>query len=119
MRVEEEIKLRAVLISDDLIKGRSIFMNIDVPEEWSQYDVWFSYDFQNYGIHQRGIRSSDLLIGIIGFGCSGFDVEKLATTEVGYYKEKLNIYSEYLTKLFNEVRNLIYEHNQKNLEKSQ
>lgn len=115
MGMEEEVRLRAVLISNDLLKGRSIYMNIDVPEEWSQYDVWFSYNFQNYGVHQRGISRNDILIGVTGFGCHGFDVSRNADTTAGYYKEKLNIYSGYLTKLFNEVRNLIYEHNKNNL----
>lgn len=118
MTDKEEVKLRAVLISNDLLKGRSVFMNIQIPEEWSQYDVWFSYKFQNYGIHQRGTNKSDILIGIVGFQCFGFSTEHYMTS-VGYYKQKLGVSSPYLSKLFNEVRRLIYEYNEKNLQKSQ
>lgn len=112
MTDKEEVKLRAVLISNDLLKGRSVLMNIQVPEEWSQYDVWFSYHFQDYGTHQRGVSYSDILIGIIGFQSFGFNTTNYKTS-IGYYEQKLGVHSPYLTKLFNEVRRLIYEYNEK------
>lgn len=55
------------------------------------------------GRHQRGILANDLLIGVIGFGSYGFSTH-IHDTYPGYYTEKLNIKSNFLSFLFNEVR---------------
>lgn len=84
--------------------GESIFFNIQLPSEGSQYDIWMDWNFLNQGIHQRGIREHNLLIGIIGFGCFGFDCDRLVLTSTSYYYEKLKVASELLMLLFNYIR---------------
>jgi len=107
MKIDEEIKEKidnlATMVVNGLKEKNTIFANIQVEEEYSQYDVLFSYDFANWGIHQRGIRKDDLLITIVGFGCHGFSIN-ICDTDPGYYAEKLGIRSNFLAFLFNEVR---------------
>ena len=81
-----------------------VFFNIQIKEEYSQYDVIMSKGYYNQGIHQRGIRNGDLIIGIIGSRCYGFTCNEKNYTSVGYYEEKLGIGSELLSTLFNIVR---------------
>lgn len=112
MEIDEEIKDEiehvAHIIVKELEVKDSVFMNIQITEEYAQYDVLFSYGYANYGIHQRGIRANDLIIGVVGFGAHGFDVN-IHDTDPGYYTEKLNVKSNYLAMLFNKVRELIKE----------
>lgn len=107
MEIDEEIKARieqyAVIIVNELQKNSSILINIQIEEEYSQYDVLFSYRFSNFGRHQRGISANDLIIGVIGFGTYGFSTS-IYDTDPGYYAEKLEIHSNFLSFLFNEVR---------------
>ena len=107
MEIDQEIKDKieqyATIIVDELQKNNSVLMNIQIEEEYSQYDVLFSYNFSNFGRHQRGILANDLIIGVIGFGCYGFRVD-ITDTDPGYYSEKLKIHSNFLSFLFNEVR---------------
>ena len=107
MEIDEEIRAKieqyAAIIVNELQRNNSILINIQIEEEYSQYDVLFSYRFSNMGTHQRGILANDLMIGVIGFGCYGFRVD-IADTDPGYYSEKLGIYSNFLSFLFNEVR---------------
>lgn len=112
MEIDEEIKnkidqLSTVIVSTLLDSG-NVFMNIQIEEEYSQYDVLFVYNFNNFGIHQRGIRKNDLLISIIGFGAYGFSVN-IPDTDPGYYKEKLGVSSYFLSFLFNEIRRKLNE----------
>lgn len=105
--MDEEIKekisqLATVVIMGLKAKG-SVFINVQIEEEYSQYDVLFSYDFENLGTHQRGILANDLLIGVVGFGCYGFRTD-IPDTDPSYYAEKLGIHSKFLSFLFNEVR---------------
>lgn len=101
---ENNYKEIAHEIALTLKSGSSIFFNIQLPSEGSQYDVWMSLNYLNQGIHQRGIRYGDLLIGIIGCGCFGFDCDKLVITSTRYYFEKLKVASELLMLLFNYIR---------------
>ena len=107
MEIDEEIKTKieqyATIIVNELQRNHSVLINIQIEEEYSQYDVLFSYRFSNMGTHQRGILANDLMIGIIGFGCYGFRVD-IADTDPGYYSEKLGVHSNFLSFLFNEVR---------------
>ena len=112
MEIDEEIKnkidqLSTVIVSTLLDSG-NVFMNIQIEEEYSQYDVLFVYNFNNFGIHQRGIRKNDLLISIIGLGAYGFSVN-IPDTDPGYYKEKLGVSSYFLSFLFNEIRRKLNE----------
>lgn len=112
MEIDQEIKDKieqyAVIIVNELQKNSSILINIQIEEEYSQYDVLFSYRFSNMGTHQRGILANDLIIGVIGFGCYGFRVD-ISDTDPGYYSEKLGIHSNFLSFLFNEVRKKLKE----------
>ena len=107
MEIDEEIKAKLELLSATIVsalkENGNIFINIQIEEEYSQYDVLFSYRFSNMGTHQRGILANDLMIGVIGFGCYGFRVD-IADTDPGYYSEKLGVHSNFLSFLFNEVR---------------
>ena len=107
MEIDEEIRAKieqyATIIVNELQRNNSVLINIQIEEEYSQYDVLFSYRFSNMGTHQRGILANDLMIGIIGFGCYGFRVD-IADTDPGYYSEKLGVHSNFLSFLFNEVR---------------
>lgn len=97
----KEVAHEIALILKD---ASSIFFNIQIPSEGSQYDILMSLDYYNQGIHQRGIHLRDLLIGIVGGGCFGFDCDKLVITSTGYYYEKLKVASELLMLLFNYIR---------------
>ena len=101
--IKEKIESFASIIVNELKEKGSILINIQIEEEYSQYDILFSYDFANYGIHQRGILANDLIIGVIGFGCYGFRTD-IPDTDPSYYTEKLGIHSNFLSFLFNEVR---------------
>lgn len=107
MEIDEEIKTRidqlSTIIVNSLRDKGSVFINIQIEEEFSQYDVIFSYGFENLGTHQRGILANDLIIGVIGFGAYGFRIA-IPDTDPAYYTEKLNIHSNFLSFLFNDVR---------------
>ena len=112
MEIDKEIKEKINHLADIVVQNlkinSSVFMNFQIEEEYSQYDVLFSYNFTNYGIHQRGIRQTDLLISIIGYGAHGFSIS-IPDTDPGYYKEKLGVSSNFLSFLFNEIRKKLKE----------
>ena len=114
MEIDQEIKDKieqyATIIVNALQEKNSILINIQIEEEYSQYDVLFSYNFHNLGRHQRGILANDLIIGVVGFGCYGFKIN-ITDTDPGYYTEKLKIHSNFLSFLFNEVRRKLKEIN--------
>ena len=113
--MEEEIKDRIAQLATVIVMGleekNSVFINIQIEEEYSQYDVLFSYNFVNLGFHQRGIRGSDLLISIAGGGCHGFSIA-IPDTDPSYYAEKLGVHSNFLAFLFNKVRKILKEKSQ-------
>ena len=102
-KIKDRIETLATLIVNELQKNSSLLINIQIEEEYSQYDVFFAYNYVSAGSHQRGILATDLIIGVVGFGCYGFRVD-IADTDPGYYSEKLGIHSNFLSFLFNEVR---------------
>ena len=112
MEIDEEIKNEingyASIIVSALLDGGNLFMNIQIEEEYSQYDIMFMYQPNNFGNHQRGITSNDLLIGVVGFGAYGFSIN-IPDTDPGYYREKLGVSSNFLAFLFNEVRRRLNE----------
>ena len=107
MEIDEEIKNEINHVADvvvsNLKENSSLLINIQIEPEYSQYDVVFTYNFNNLGRHQRGILATDLIISVIGFGAFGFNTH-IHDTDPGYYAEKLGIHSNYLSFLFNEVR---------------
>ena len=74
----------------------------------SEVGALFSYNFTNFGRHQRGILANDLIIGVIGFKTYGFNTH-IHDTDPSYYSEKLGIHSNFLSFLFNEVRKQLKE----------
>lgn len=112
MEIDQEIKDKieqyATIIVSALQEKSSILINIQIEEEFSQYDILFSYNFTNLGSHQRGILANDLIISVIGFGTYGFSTS-IYDTDPGYYAEKLGIHSNFLSFLFNEVRRKLKE----------
>lgn len=112
MEIDEEIKAKLELLSATIVSALketgSIFINIQIEEEFSQYDVFFAYNYVSAGTHQRGILANDLMIGVVGFGCYGFRVD-ITDTDPSYYSEKLRIHSNFLSFLFNEVRKKLKE----------
>ena len=113
--MEKEIKNRieslAETIVQELSHKSSLLINIQINEEYSQYDISFSYKFSDLGRHQRGILANYLIIGVIGFGCYGFRID-ITDTDPMYYNEKLGIHSKFLAFLFNEVRKKLKEKSQ-------
>lgn len=99
----EDLENMVDLVTASLKSQTSVLVNVQIPDEGSQYDVLFAYNFNNFGYHQRGIVPSDLLIGVIGFGCFGFRTDIYESAQ-GYYYEKLHVQSPALTLFFNEVR---------------
>lgn len=114
MEIDKEIKDKidafASIIVSALKEENTILMNIQIEEEYSQYDVLFSYNFANFGRHQRGILANDLMIGIVGFKTFGFNT-RIHDTDPSYYTEKLGVHSNFLAFLFNEVRKRLSENN--------
>ena len=112
IKIDEEIKNKidslSTIIVSALKNGGDLFMNIQIEEEYSQYDVLFVYNPNDFGTHQRGITSRDLLIGVVGFGAYGFSIN-IPDTDPGYYREKLGVSSNFLAFLFNEVRRRLNE----------
>lgn len=106
--IKNEIEQLATVIVSGLEKQHSVFINIQIEAEYSQYDVLFAYDFMNLGAHQRGILANNLLIGVVGFGTFGFRIE-VPDTEPSYYQEKLGVHSNFLAMLFNEVKKRLKE----------
>ena len=107
MEIDKEITDKINNLAETIILALhntgSVLINVQIEEEYSQYDILFSYNFKNLGYHQRGIMANDLIIGVVGFGCYGFRIE-ISDTDPSYYTEKLGIHSNFLAFLFNEVR---------------
>jgi hypothetical protein len=112
IEIDEEIKRKIDTLANKIVNAlklnSSLLINIQIEEEYSQYDVMFCYEFTNMGRHQRGILADNLIIGVIGFGIHGFRTE-IPDTDPSYYTEKLGIHSNFLSFLFNEVRRKLKE----------
>ena len=106
--VIDKINALASIAVAALKEENTVLMNIQIEEEYSQYDVLLSYNFANFGRHQRGILANDLLIGVIGFKTFGFSTH-IHDTDPSYYSEKLGIHSNFLSFLFNEIRKRLNE----------
>ena len=112
IEIDEEIKKKIDHLSTIIVKGlkekNCVLINIQIEEEYSQYDVFFSYNYDDWGAHQRGILACDLVIGVIGFGAYGFRTN-IPNTDPAYYREKLGVSSNFLSFLFNDVRKKLSE----------
>lgn len=92
-------------IAED-IKNNS-FVNIQIPNENMQLDLFFSWRYYNQGVHKYSGQNYSLLVGIIGFGFYNFRCLSNNTTSDSYYREKLGLYSELLFKLLNKLRDIV------------
>lgn len=101
---EDSIQALADEIANILTWSNTIFFNVQIEEELSQYDVIISNVYYNQGYHQRGIKPGDVIIGVIGLGCYGFRCLPKNETHPSYYYEKLGVGSKKLSELFNLVR---------------
>ena len=112
MEIDKEIldKINALasIAVAALRENGTVLMNIQIEEEFSQYDIFLSNNYANFGTHQRGILATDLIIGVIGFGAYGFNT-RIHDTDPSYYKEKLGVSSHFLSFLFNEIRKRLSE----------
>lgn len=112
MEIDKEIKdkinaLASIAVAALREEG-TVLMNIQIEEEFSQYDVLLAYNYANFGTHQRGILATDLMIGVVGFKTYGFNTH-IHDTDPSYYKEKLGVSSHFLSFLFNEIRKRLSE----------
>lgn len=95
------------VIKDNLLKGKNVLVG------WTDglsthYDILFTYQAEKYGSVQRGLKSTDLFVSVIGFGTFGFKIDSLKHSS--YIAEKLFNYRydssvEEITKLINGVIN--------------
>ena len=106
--IKDKINALASIAVAALREEGAVLMNIQIEEEYSQYDVLLSYNFANFGTHQRGIMANDLMIGVVGFKTYGFSTH-IHDTDPSYYSEKLGIHSNFLSFLFNEIRKRLNE----------
>ena len=107
-KIKDKIDALANIIVAALREKNTVLINIQIEEEYSQYDVLFSYNFENFGRHQRGILANDLIISVLGFKTFGFSTS-ISDTDPSYYTEKLGVHSNFLSFLFNEVRKKLKE----------
>ena len=76
-------------IGKRLMEGKSVIIGWS-DEEFTHFDIFLSiYNTKKYGILQRGIKDTDLFVGIVGHSFFGFKTDDVK--EVGYYEEKLNL----------------------------
>ena len=73
-------------IAKQLIKGESV--GIGWTDEYSgHFDIIFTLGINKYGLFQRGIKSDDLFVSIIGWSSYGFKTDSIKLG--GYIQEKL------------------------------
>lgn len=92
-------------IADKLMDGKSVIIGW-CDESYTHYDIYLSLGkCKKYGPLQRGIKETDLFVGIVGRAFFGFKAD--SEKNVGYYEEKLQIghneCSEKLGELLNGV----------------
>lgn len=104
---EDNLEKLANEIASILTWDNTLFFNVQIPSECSQYDIIVSNVYYNQGRHQRGIVLGDLIIGIVGSGCHGFKCANKNETTCSYYFEKLGVGSDMLTNLFNKIRDKV------------
>ncbi len=100
-------------IAERLKKGESVIIGW-TDEKYTHLDILFAYGaYKEEGNYlQRGLRSNDLFVSIIGLGSFGFEVTKQEKAR-GYISEKLNLKGEFtlskFTDLVNGIVNELYK----------
>lgn len=81
-------------IVEKIKKGESVIIGW-TDEKYTHLDILFTYRvYKEEGNYlQRGLRSNDLFVSIIGLGSFGFEVTKQEKAK-GYISEKLNLKGE-------------------------
>lgn len=100
-------------IANNLKKGKNVIIGW-TDEKYTHLDILFSCGAykEHENILQRGLRSNDLYVSIIGLGSFGFITDKGEKAK-GYISEKLNLKGEptlsKCTELINRVINELYK----------
>ena len=76
-------------VVDKLMDGKSVILGW-CDESYTHYDIYLSLGkCKKYGYLQRGIKETDLFVGIVGHSFFGFKAD--SEKDAGYYEEKLQI----------------------------
>lgn len=76
-------------IARDLFENHSVIIGW-TDQKMTHYDILFTLGTVRFGSLQRGLKSTDLYISIIGRGAFGFDLDN-DDRQGGYISEKLGI----------------------------
>lgn len=74
------------VIASNLLQGLSVFIGW-TDNDYTHYDILFTYKALGDGDYQRGLKTSDLFVSIMSIGSFGFKTDSLK--DVGYVAEKL------------------------------
>ena len=87
--------------------GQCVFAWTD--QEGTQYDLLISHNpIHIGGLMQRGIRPSDMFVGVMSRGCFGFEINDIWKSP-GYISEKLRIGNDITCEKLSELINGIIQ----------
>lgn len=75
-------------IAKNLMEGESVGIGW-TDENSTHFDIIFTLGIKKYGLFQRGIKSNDLFVSIIGWSSYGFKTDDIKLG--GYIQEKLRL----------------------------
>lgn len=78
-------------IADKLKKGQAVIIGW-TDEEYTHYDLLFTYNIYKEGLLQGGLKGNELFVSVIGLGAFGFAVkDRIENIHSSYIAEKLNL----------------------------
>ena len=78
-------------IADKLKKGQAVIIGW-TDEEYTHYDLLFTYNIYKEGPLQGGLKGNELFVSVIGLGAFGFAVkDRIKNIHSSYIAEKLNL----------------------------
>ena len=75
-------------IAKNLMEGESVGIGW-TDEDSTHFDIIFTLGITKYGLFQRGIKTNDLFVSIIGWSSYGFRTDDIKLG--GYIQEKLRL----------------------------
>ena len=75
-------------IAKNLMEGESVGIGW-TDEDSTHFDIIFTLGIKKYGLFQRGIKTNDLFVSIIGWSSYGFRTDDIKLG--GYIQEKLRL----------------------------
>ena len=75
-------------IAKHLMNGESVGIGW-TDEDSTHFDIIFTLGIKKYGLFQRGIKTNDLFVSIIGWSSYGFKTDDIKLG--GYIQEKLRL----------------------------